>query len=36
MQEVLGKRFDLFIEIFSLAVALSGFGIRCLTIGYAR
>jgi len=36
MQELLGKRFDLFIEIFSLAVSLSGVGIRCLTIGYAR
>jgi protein-S-isoprenylcysteine O-methyltransferase Ste14 len=36
MQELLGKRFDLFIEILSLAVALSGVGLRCLTIGYAR
>jgi protein-S-isoprenylcysteine O-methyltransferase Ste14 len=36
MQELLGKRFDLFIEILSLAVALSGVGLRCLTIGSAR
>jgi protein-S-isoprenylcysteine O-methyltransferase Ste14 len=36
MQELLGKGVSLFIEILSLAVALSGVGLRCLTIGYAR
>jgi protein-S-isoprenylcysteine O-methyltransferase Ste14 len=36
VQGLLGKSFDLLIEIFSLAVALSGVGLRCFTIGYAR
>jgi protein-S-isoprenylcysteine O-methyltransferase Ste14 len=34
-QKLLGNRFDLFIEIFSVAIALSGIGLRCFTVGYA-
>jgi protein-S-isoprenylcysteine O-methyltransferase Ste14 len=34
-EKLLGKGFDLFMEIFSLVVALSGVGLRCLTVGYA-
>jgi protein-S-isoprenylcysteine O-methyltransferase Ste14 len=36
VQELLGKKFDLFAEIFCFAVSLSGICVRCLTIGYAR
>jgi protein-S-isoprenylcysteine O-methyltransferase Ste14 len=33
-QKLLGKGFDLFIEVFSVVISLSGVGLRCLTIGY--
>jgi CDP-diglyceride synthetase len=35
VQKLLGRRFDLFIEVFSLAVALLGLALRGLTAGYA-